>query len=75
MLENYHNSPTQDTGKSRVFSTIAKAELSPFLKNLSIAALLGVIALTVISSLVVAASRNYLDENNNLETKQTSFTI
>lgn len=75
MLENYHNSTTQDSGRSRVFFTIGKVELSPLLKNISIAALLGIIALTIISSLVVAASRNDLDENNNLETKQTSSTF
>lgn len=74
MPSSYQNPLAQDTGNSKIFSSLAKPELSPLLKNISIAALVGVIALTVISSLIVASSSNYLDQNNNLKTEKTSHT-
>ncbi|MDJ0555718.1 MAG: hypothetical protein QNJ68_15000 [Microcoleaceae cyanobacterium MO_207.B10] len=65
------NLPAQDTHKSQFFSTIGQAELSPLVNNILIAALVGVITFSIVSSLIVATHQNNLNQNNNLETKKT----
>ncbi len=67
MQSNYHNFPEQDSGDVIPSYTEAKVDLSPLLNNISIAALVGIIALTGASSLMVAASKNSVNEMEKTE--------
>lgn len=61
MPSNSHNSPEQD---SEVANT---SEFSPLIKNLSIAVLVGIIAFVGVSSLIIAASKNDVNDMETVE--------
>ncbi len=62
MPSNSDNFPEQNSGNAISYYTGAKADLSLLLHNISIATLVGVIAFTGVSSLIVAASKNSVNE-------------
>ncbi|NES66578.1 MAG: hypothetical protein F6K24_15620 [Okeania sp. SIO2D1] len=63
MPSNSDNLPEQD---SVVPNT---SELSSFIKNLSIASLVGIIAFVGVSSLIIAASQNNVNDTKTIEGK------
>ncbi len=67
MQSNYDNFPEQDSGDAIPYYTEVKADLSILLDNISIAALVGVIAFTGVSSLIIAASQNSVNEMEKTE--------
>ncbi len=69
MPSNYQNSQEKDAGDVQVSDIIDKTELSPFLKNISIAAFVGIIAFIGVSSLIIAATKNSVIEVEKKESK------
>ncbi|MGD1698587.1 hypothetical protein [Dapis sp. BLCC M229] len=67
MQSNSDNFPEKDSGDTIPYYTTAKADLSLLLHNISIAALVGIIAFTAVSSLIIAASKNSLNEMEKTE--------
>ena len=67
MESNSHNLPKQNSGDVTTYHTTAKADLSLLLDKISIAALVGIIAFTGTSSLIVAASKNSVNEMEKIE--------
>ncbi len=67
MQSNSDNFPEQDSGDAIPYYTRTKADLSLLLHNISIAALVGVIAFTGVSSLIIAASKNSVNEMKKTE--------
>ncbi|NEQ39826.1 MAG: hypothetical protein F6K40_27685 [Okeania sp. SIO3I5] len=67
MESNSHNLPEQNLGDVTTYHTEAKADLSLLLNKISIAALVGIIAFTGTSSLIVAASKNSVNEMEKTE--------
>jgi len=67
MESNSHNLPEQDSGDLITYHTVDQTDLSFFLNKISIAALVGIIAFTGTSSLIVAASKNSVNEIEKTE--------
>jgi len=67
MESNSHNLPEQDSGDVITYHTVAQTDLSLLLNKISIAALVGIIAFTGTSSLIVAASKNSVNEIEKTE--------
>ncbi|OZH54225.1 hypothetical protein AFK68_12250 [Hydrocoleum sp. CS-953] len=67
MQSNSDDFPEKNSGNAIPYYTRSKANLSLLLHNISIAALVGVIAFTGVSSLIIAASKNSLNEMEKTE--------
>ncbi|NEQ72040.1 MAG: hypothetical protein F6K23_02485 [Okeania sp. SIO2C9] len=63
MPSNSDRLPEQDSGVPNT------SELSPLIKNLSIATLVGIIAFVGVSSLIIAASQNNVNDIETTEEK------
>ena len=67
MPSNSDNLPEQDSGDTIPHYVEGKTNLSILLHNISIAVLVGVIAFTGVSSLIIAASQNSVNEMEKTE--------